>query len=451
MTVAGEPPLEQPRVEGVSRVVAYLGKLISANKALAGIRVRGEISGLSRHHSGRMYFDLKERTDILKCVVWASAALRLPTLKDGDEVIVSGEFGTFAQRSQYQLFVHAAELTGVGNLYAQFEALKDTFRREGLFEPERKRPLPPFATRVALVSANGKGAEDFLATLATRAPHVVVTFVETRMQGDGAQIEVAEALDRASQLDVDVIVLTRGGGSYEDLFAFNLEPVVRAIVRAKRPVISAIGHTGDIHLSDLVADLACETPSNAAQYFGQVRDSFARRVYALNTQIMHQIRTSVAAATQALDHVSGAAGHAARTIVHERRQRVMALGSRLDKKNPLMRVVARSQRLGAVRADLGSLAKHLLAGRRERLAGAAERLARVRSRALGDARGRLALASNTLNAADPRAPLARGYAIVSANGRTLRDVADVRAGDLLHAQLQHGTLAARVERTNLDG
>lgn len=441
----------RPRVEGVSRVVAYLGKIIAQNKTLAGLRVRGEISGLNRHHSGRMYFDLKERTDILKCVVWASAALKLPSIKDGDEVIVAGEFGTFAQRSQYQLFVNAVELTGIGNLYAQFEALKDAFRREGLFELERKRPMPVFPTRIALVSANGKGAEDFLTTLAIRAPHIAVTFVETRMQGDGAQIDVADAIDRAARLDVDVIVLTRGGGSYEDLFAFNLEPVVRAILRSKRPLLSAIGHTGDVHLSDLVADVACETPSNAAQYFGQIRDAFMRRVGILDTQIVQLIRARIATRTQGLDHANDVVGRLARSIVQDRRRLIVALEGRLDKQTPVMRIVARSQRLAAASSDLGSLAKHLLAPRRERFAAAAERFARVRGRALDELRARLTLTGTKLTAADPRAPLARGYAIVTTNGRPLRDVADVSVGDFIHAQLQRGTLGARVERTDLDG
>ena len=438
------------RVEGVSRVVAYIGKMISQNRTLAGIRVRGEISGLSRHHSGRMYFDLKERTDILKCVVWASAALKLPPIKDGDEAIVAGEFGTFVQRSQYQLFVNAVELTGIGNLYAQFEALKDGFRREGLFEPERKRPMPAFPTRIALVSARGKGAEDFLTTLASRAPHIAVTFVETRMQGDGAQIDVAEAIDRASHLDADVIVLSRGGGSYEDLFAFNLEPVVRAILRAKLPVLSAIGHTGDVHLSDLVADVTCETPSNAAQYFGQIRDDFVRRISTLDTRLVGLVRTQISSLTQALDRANGHAGRSARTIVQDRRQRALMLEARLDKQTPVMRLVTRSQRLAAASSGLGSLAKHLLAPRRDRVSSAFERFSRVRGRALNDLRSRLALSSNTLNAADPRAPLVRGYAIVTSKGRALRDAADVGVGDLIHAQLQHGTVAARVERTNLD-
>ncbi|MDQ6823126.1 MAG: exodeoxyribonuclease VII large subunit [Candidatus Eremiobacteraeota bacterium] len=443
--------LALPRVEGVSRVVAYLGKLISQNKTLAGIRVRGEISGLSRHHSGRMYFDLKERTDVLKCVVWASAAMRLPLLKDGDEAIVSGEFGTFAQRSQYQLFVNAAELTGLGNLYTQYEALKEAFRREGLFDAGRKRALPAFPTRVALVSANGKGAEDFLATMNARAPHVAVTFVETRMQGDGAQIDVADAIDRASQMDVDVIVVTRGGGSYEDLFAFNLEPVVRAILRSQHPVLSAIGHTGDVHLSDLVADVVCETPSNAAQYFGQIRDAFARRVHALEAQLLPLVRAEMAGRSQALDYAAGAVARAARSIVQERRQHTLALESRLNRQTPVMRVAARSQRLGTADSGLGSLAKHLLGPRRERLTAATERLIRVRGKALTDLRNRLAVSSSTLSAADPRAPLGRGYAIVTANGRTLRAATDVSAGAVIQAQLQHGTLVARVEQTNPDG
>src|SRR5581483_10707844 len=157
----------------------------------------------------------------------------------------------FSQRSQYQLIVKSIELSGIGILYAQFEALKKRFREEGLCEPQRKRPLPEFPRRIAVVSARGsKAIEDFLQTIARRAPFIEIEFIETLLQGDGAEIEIGAAIDRASRLDVDVIVVTRGGGSYEDLFPFNREPVVRAIIRSKHPVISAVGHTDDVHLSD---------------------------------------------------------------------------------------------------------------------------------------------------------------------------------------------------------
>ncbi len=202
-----------------------------------------------------------------------------PPFKDGDEVICGGEYNTYAPRSQYQLVVKSLELTGEGVLFAQFEALKERFRAEGLFEKSRKRRMPPFPRRIAVISSlESRGVGDFLKTIANRAPFIEITFIETLLQGKGAEMEIGEAIDRASKLDVDLIVLTRGGGSYEDLFPFNREPVVRAIVRAKHPVLSAVGHEQDVHMSDYVADWTCETPSNAAQYFGQIADDFISSV-----------------------------------------------------------------------------------------------------------------------------------------------------------------------------
>jgi len=330
-----------PTVVGVSRAVDYIRRLVSRSKALAGVGVRGEVSGLSRQPSGRTYFDLKEGADVLKCVLWADDAAKLPRFKDGDEIIAGGEFGTFAARSQYQLFVKSVQLTGIGVLYAEFEKLKERFAREGLFEPSRKRAMPPFPRRIALVSARGRGAEDFLTTIARRAPFIRVEFVETRLQGDGAQIEIAEAIDRASKLDVDLIVVTRGGGSYEDLFPFNLEPVVRAIVRASHPVLSAIGHTPDLHLSDLAADWSCETPSNAAQYFGELADRFSNRIALARSRLQQALRSVLAARAQRFDYAVASLDRALRDAMLARERSLQRLTQRLDMQSPHRPVLQR--------------------------------------------------------------------------------------------------------------
>lgn len=444
-----EAPQIEP-VQGVSRVVDYIRRIISQNKTLAGIRVRGEVSGFA-NRNGRLYFDLKENADVLKCVVWASDAVKLPPFKDGDEIICGGDYGTFAQRSQYQLFVKSIELTGIGALYAQFEALRERFRKEGLFDESRKRPLPAFPRRVALVSARGKGAEDFLTTIAKRAPYIEVHFVETRVQGDGAQMDIAEAIDKASKLDVDVIVVTRGGGSYEDLFPFNLEPVVRAIVRAKRPVLSAIGHTGDVHLSDYAADYFCETPSNAAQYFGEIADRFLTRVQRAQSRIEHAIRSIVTARGQSLDYAHGQLYRAADKNLRGRERLLHALERRLSTQTPQRRLAARAERITALRSRLEVLARHALVRPGDTVVQLRRRLDRAVPYALRPAQQRFELLKTRLNAADPQAPLARGYAIVTLNGKTLRDAAEVREGAEIEAQLQRGKLVARVERRDVDG
>lgn len=437
-------------VQGVSRVVDYIRRIISQNKTLAGIRVRGEVSGFS-NKNGRLYFDLKENADVLKCVVWASDAQKVSPFKDGDEIICSGDYGTFAQRSQYQLFVKSIELTGIGALYAQFEALKEQFRKEGLFDEGRKRPMPDFPRKIAVVSARGKGAEDFLTTIAKRAPFVDVQFVETRVQGDGAQIDIAEAIDKASKLDVDVIVLTRGGGGYEDLFAFNLEPVVRAIVRAKRPVLSAVGHTGDVHLSDYVADYACETPSNAAQYFGEIGDRFLQRVQRAHSRIQHAVQSTLSARAQAFDYASTRLASGILNCVQERERSLHALERRLNAQTPHRRLGERAQRITALRSRLEASARYYAAPRREGVKRLTERLSRLQTTVLRPYRDRISHWNTRLGGLDPHILLARGYAIVTIDGHAVRDAAAVSDGALIEAQLQRGKLLARVERKDLDG
>ena len=438
-------------VQGVSRVVDYIRRIISQNRTLAGIRVRGEVSSLSTKN-GHVYFELKENADVLKCVVWASDAQRLPPIKTGDEIVCGGEYGTYSGRSQYQLFVKNVELTGIGALYAQFEALKERFRKEGLFDAARKRPMPAFPRKIAVVSAQGgKGIEDFLTTIAKRAPFVQVQLVETRVQGEGAQMDIAEAIDKASKLDVDVIVVTRGGGSYEDLFPFNLEPVVRAIVRAKRPVLSAVGHTQDVHLSDYVADHTCETPSNAAHYFGEIGDRFLQRLVSAQNRMAHAVRSLVTARAQSCDAVSVRLAGAIRENLRGREHALHALERRLNTHAPHGRLRERAVRITQLRSRLETLARYFAAPRGQRRAGLAQRLDRLRTAALrphADALGRL---QTRLDALSPHALLARGYAIVTLDGRAVRDAADVPQGALIEAQLQRGKLQARVERKDLDG
>lgn len=422
-----QEPVEQ--VQGVTKVVDYIRRIIALNKTLAGIRVRGEVSGLS-NKNGRLYFKLKEGSDVLECVVWAGDAPKLPPFKDGDEIICGGDYGTYSPRSQYQLMVKSVELTGAGVLFAQFEALKEKFRKEGLFEKGRKRPMPQFPRRVAVISAQGgRGVEDFFTTIAREAPFVDLIPVPTRVEGDGAEIDIAEAIDKASRMDVDAIVLTRGGGPYESLFPFNREPVVRAIVRAKHPVLSAIGHTGDVLLSDFVADETCETPSNAAHYFGSIGKNFLTRVQRAQTDIERAMQRIYTVRAQRFDEIAGALERAAQNQLRDRERRVHQMVRRLDNQTPQRRLAQRGERIVGLRSRLEVLARHALTKP-------------AQQRALLAAR---------LDASNPRSPLERGYAIVTLEGRAVRDAAAVPQGAIIEAQVQRGKLVARVEGKDLNG
>lgn len=447
-------PQVQPAVEpvqGVSRVVDYIKRIIEGNKTLAVLRVRGEVTEL-RERNGRLYFSLKENNDVLRCLVWANAASKLPPFKNGDEIICGGDFTAFTPQSYYELVVKSVELTGIGALYAQFEALKEQFRREGLFDAARKRAMPSFPRRIAVVSApGGKGVEDFFTTIAREAPFVEVRRVETRVQGDGAEIDIAEAIDKASKLDVDVIVLTRGGGSYEDLFPFNKEPVVRAIVRAKHPVISAVGHTQDIHLSDFVADQTCETPSNAAHFFGEIGKRFMLRVQRARMALEHTVQSLLVTRAQAFDEASSRLTRSIRDLLRERERSLHFLERAINAQTPQRRLAQRAEKITSLRSRLEVLARHALSPNSDRVSQFQRRLLQARQHALAPVKQRFALLSTKLDGVNPQAPLDRGYAIVTMNGRLVRDAANVPEGALIEAQLQRGKLGARVERKELDG
>ncbi len=228
------------------------------------LSVSGEISEVHPRNNGT-YFTLKDAGGVLQCFAYPNRAAQFGPLPVGSAVIAFGTVRVASWRSRYELLVTMLQRTGIGELHRQYEALKERFRALGFFERARKREIPSFPVFVALISARGKGAEDFQETLRLRAPQVRVEFFETRVQGLAADADIAEAIDRAAASGADAIVLARGGGSYEDLFTFNCEPVVRAIVRSPVVVITGIGHTADHHLADDVADYECETPSNAAQ------------------------------------------------------------------------------------------------------------------------------------------------------------------------------------------
>ncbi len=211
---AVEPAPPYPVVP-VWRLARYLAKKLDADPKLRRIGVRGEISGLTENANGNVYFDLKDRDALVKCIVWSDAAANLPPLANGQEIVAVGGVGTFAKRSNYQLVVTSVEDGGLGRLHAMYEALKRRLQAEGLFASERKRPVPRFPFRVALVSSrNANGAGDFLMQAKARAPHVAIEFFETPVQGDAAAPEIVRALARASAAAVDLIVLARGGGSY---------------------------------------------------------------------------------------------------------------------------------------------------------------------------------------------------------------------------------------------
>lgn len=402
-----------PDVPGVGEVTARIKDCLEGR--FADIWVAGEVTNLTRAASGHVYLALKDDTAILRGVVWRGA---LPLLaiepEDGLEVVCHGRVEVYPPRGTYQLTIDRMHAVGTGALEAKLRRLHATLEAEGLFSPQRKRPLPPFPGRIAVVtSPAGAALHDFLQTLRGRWPAAEVIVVPTRVQGAGAAVEVARALERAARLvpAVDVIAVVRGGGSLEDLWAFNEEPLVRAVAASPIPVVAGVGHEIDITLADLAADVRALTPTDAA-----VRISPDRR----------QLRAAVATFEQRLH-----AGLLRRTATAREWFERLA-GSRM--------LVDPSW---------------ILSDRRSILDTHDARLKRLVAGAIERARERLAAAAGRLDAVSPLAILGRGYSVTWTEtdgvraARPLVSAAGVAAGAQLVTQLASGRIYSRVEGIEL--
>ncbi len=444
-------PLEQ--IHGVAWLSKYLRDRLHGDPLLRALSVRGEVSNYKVSARGHLNFDLVENGELLQCFAWESDFLSFPAFKNGAKIVATGRVSTYSQRSIYQLVVSKVRLEGIGDVKLLFEERKRKLAAEGLFDPARKRPLPEYPFRVALVSSRrADGATDFIARLRDRRPHVAVVWCETSVQGPNAPREIAGALARASQLDVDLIVVARGGGSFEDLFAFSDENVVRAVARARHPVLSAVGHTVNQQLCDYAADGHAETPSAAAERVGLPDESLRERIAGFVRQIGRAANGGIDARKAALaraltrsrlgdprlfllptrQRLSEAEDRMERrwtAAFQRRRERLQSAAERLSRFDPGVRLARRGERLRLAGARLEHLAQNALARYRRRLSEAALRL----------------------NGNDPDAILQKGYAIVTHEDRIVRDSAAVPVGGAIHARVARGSLAARVEHVEIDG
>ncbi len=468
-------PINRTPVITPSRLGRYLEKKFTDDRNLHYVGVQGEVSNLRLQANGNAYFSLKDRDAVLNCVAFAESAASFPLLENGVDVIAYGEVKTYARNSTYQLVATKLELTGVGALHAKVEELSRKLQREGLFADARKRPLPRFPFRVALVgSPNGDGTRDFVTQARERAPHVALRLFESAVNGVAAVPEIVRAIARADAWGGDLLVVVRGGGSYEDLFGFNDERVVRALAACATPTVAAIGHERDQPLAELVADLRASTPSKAAQTVLPKRDDLLRLIAerganaerALTLRLERarraldriEHRSPIADATQLLgqrrqtvDRMSDALGVAVERRLARLRARLTPAERRLAARSPGAMLEQRRGRVTALRAALDRLAADVVPRRRLRLTALAAGVAAAATRNVTREAARLATLTAAFEARDPEALLQRGYAIVTVDGRVVTDPAAAPPGTHIEARLARGTLRARVERETADG
>ena len=428
-------------VSALTRAVAGL-----LERSFPLVRVRGELANLMRASSGHWYFALKDDDSQVRCVMFRSRNQLIDWVpRDGDDVEIDAIVSLYAARGEFQLNVEFVRRAGQGRLFEEFLRLKDRLAAEGLFAAARKRTLPKIPRRVAVVTSMQAAAlTDVVTTLCRRAPYVGVLIFPVPVQGTGAGSQIARMLQRigrrATADAIDLVLLVRGGGSIEDLWAFNEEVVARAIVACPVPVVVGVGHESDSTIADFAADLRAPTPTAAAELVAPAGADLADECERYLRRIWRQTTHRMQGAAQRLDYA----------------QRALAA--------PRMPIMALEHRLGSLRSHMTTAAARHLEGRRAAFAARRERLLRLRPRHASDIAERLtvlrsqaarhwsarstqlaALAAR-LHAIDPHAVLARGYAIaVDAKGRTVTDAAALVEGQLLKLRFARGQAGARVQ------
>lgn len=390
-------------VYSVGQVNTYIKNMFAQDFMLNRISVKGEVSNCKYHTSGHIYFTLKDATGTIAAVMFAGNRRGINfTMKEGDKVIVTGTVDVYERDGRYQLYAKEIELDGTGNLYLRFEALKRELEEMGMFAPEYKKPIPRYAKRIGIVTApTGAAIQDIRNISTRRNPYVELILYPALVQGEGAVASIVNGIRALDALGVDVMIVGRGGGSIEDLWAFNEEAVARAIFECETPIISAVGHETDTTIADYVADLRAPTPSAAAELavfdYWLVKEQMA----SLESQMVRQLRRQVEAARMCLAHAQ-----------------------------TKLKYLSPENKLRENRKYAADLQEHIQ-----------NRMVQI----LEQKHYRLALLSEQIEGMSPVRKLSQGYSYVSdSEGRAVTDAAAVAQGDVLDIHLLHGSLKAEV-------
>jgi exodeoxyribonuclease VII large subunit len=402
-------PLLRPSSYSVTEVTQYLRTLLESDPILQDVWISGEVSNLSRPASGHIYFTLKDGGAAIKCVIWRSAALRIPDMQVGSQIEAHGAVSLYERDGSYQLYVNAVRMHGEGELYQEFLRLKARLEADGWFDEERKRPLPERPKIIGIVtSATGAALQDMLNTLRGRYCLAEVIIAPAAVQGSEAPGEIVAAIKKLNRdAHPDVILLARGGGSMEDLWAFNNEGVVFAVAESEAPVVTGIGHETDFTLADFAADVRAPTPTGAAVLATPSRDDLLAEFQATLQDLNYLVQSTL---------------DSAQTNINQAQVR-------LNRESPIRRVERERQQVDSLSLLLARDVSHRLELNRANITNTAGRLA----------------------ALDPRAVLQRGYALVQMeDGTIVRSAGQLAEGIRITTRFTRGSAVSRIESTRLD-
>ena len=388
----------------VSKINAYIKNMFRQDYVLSRVSVKGEISNCKYHTSGHIYFTLKDEGGTLSAIMFASQAKSLSFhLSDGMQVIVSGRIEVYERDGKYQLYANSIVQDGIGDLYKKFEELKKQFQDMGYFESEYKRPIPYFSKKIGIVTAStGAAIHDIMNISYRRNPYVSLVLYPALVQGEGAASSIVSGIEKLDTMGMDVIIVGRGGGSIEDLWAFNEECVAEAIFNAKTPIISAVGHETDFTIADFVADLRAPTPSAAAE---------------LAVADIHQIENRIAGYEELVNK-------AFMKVISQKRAVIDNYSMRLKYLNPLSRINEKRITLDRLK----------------------ERLDDNMSRLLKDYRHKLEVYASRLHGVSPLEKLGQGYSCTqNEKGVPVTSVSNIALGDIITTTLKDGEIISQIK------
>ncbi|MDE7327366.1 MAG: exodeoxyribonuclease VII large subunit [Lachnospiraceae bacterium] len=416
--------VSQKEAYTVSQVTGYIKNIFEKDMLLNRVSIKGEVSNCKYHTSGHIYFTLKDGTSQIACVMFAGARAGLNfRMREGDGVIASGSIRVYERDGKYQLYAQRIVLDGVGQLYERLEQLKGKLREAGYFDMEHKKPLPVFPKKIGVVTAGtGAALQDICNIARRRNPFIQLVLAPAQVQGFGAAESVARGIKRLDRYGVDLIIVARGGGSIEDLWAFNEEIVVRAAYACVAPIVSGVGHETDVTLIDYVADLRAPTPSAAAELA-------VFEIAALDGKLAgcHERLT-----------------RAMFGVIRGYREAALAKADRLALENPRRGLAQKKESLAYRKERLKCRMDGIVKERRGRLAGVPESLLRTVRGAVEKKRQRLKIAAARLEGVSPLARFAKGYSYVSSEEKGVVSVNDVKKGGELVVTVRDGEIFAKV-------
>ena len=434
----------------VGEVSRYIRSMVSQDYFLKHLAVSGEVSNLTYHRSGHIYFTLKDETAAMSCVMWASDRGGLGfRMKDGDRIVATGSVDVYLQQGRYQLYARKIELQGAGLLYERFLALKAELEETGMFAQEYKRPIPFYVKRLGIITApTGAAVQDIRNIALRRNPYVELILYPALVQGEGAAASIVRGIETLDALGLDCLIVGRGGGSIEDLWAFNEEAVARAIFNCATPVISAVGHETDVTIADFVADLRAPTPSAAAELaVCDVRDLLGKladekdRLQAEMWERIDEEKRKLAVLGKHLQLLSP------QMQIREKRQRAADLEERLAA-GVLRLLEDRRNRLEMLQVRFAARAAASLRDRKHDLERLQKRLQEYAAEALREKKHHLQILLEKWEGLSPIRKLQQGYAYVeNRDGRNVSSIRHVRKGETLHIEVTDGVIHTEVTGT----